>query len=81
MPGHPGGIWCGDQVHPPPPQVLGSTAYVRADGGVLQRKIPQRERHDAGGTTVAHHIKCGGGLSGPPLGVTGNGNSRGGQQG
>ena len=43
---------------------------VARAGGVLWSTLPQGERRNTGGTIVAHHIKCGGGHSGPLLGVT-----------
>ena len=43
------------------------------DGGagsrVLQKKLPQVERRDAGGGAVTHHLQRGGGHSGPILGI------------
>ena len=50
---------------------------VREGGGVLQIALLWGERHDAGGSTVVHHIQCGGGRSGPPLGIIGGGKSLG----
>ena len=42
------------------------------------RTLLWRERCDAGGPTVAHHIKCDGGRSVPPLGIIGGINNGGG---
>ena len=80
VPGDPGGIWCGFHGPPPPPHVLGETPDGGASEGVLQRTLIPRERCDVRGTTVAHHIQCGGGNRGPPLVVIGGGNSWGIQQ-
>ena len=49
-------------------------------GGVLRRTLPWRERCDVGRPTFAHHIQCGGGRSGTPLGIIGGRNSKVGQQ-
>ena len=69
MPGDPGVIWCGSQGPLPPPQVLGESP----DGGkvsrVLQRTLPWGERCDGGVPAVSHHLQCGGGHSGPPMGI------------
>ena len=43
---------------------------ARAWGG-LWRNPSRRKRRDAGGPTVSHHIRCGGGRSGPLLGIIG----------
>ena len=51
-----------------------------ASRGVLRITLLWVERHDALGTTVVHHIQCGGGRSGPPLGIIGSGKSLGWQQ-
>ena len=56
-------------------QVLGETPDGGVGGGVLRRNLPWGERRDAGGPTAAHHIQCGGGRSGPPLGIIGGGNT------
>ena len=73
MPGHPVGICRGSQGPPLPPQVLGVAPDGGAGGRVLQRTLTRRERHDTVGPTVTHHIQCGGGCVGPPLGVLGSG--------
>ena len=44
MPGYPGGIWHGDQGPPPPTQVLGEAEDGGADGRLLRRTLPWRER-------------------------------------
>ena len=66
------GIWHGSQVPPTPPQILGEAPYVGAGGGVLWSTLTRKERRGTGVPTVAYHLQCGGGPSGPPLGVTGN---------
>ena len=38
-------------------------------GGTAYKPSVDRERCDSGGPTVFHNIQCGGGRSGPPLGV------------
>ena len=80
MPGHHGGIWRGAQGPPPPPQVLGAASDGGVGGVLLQRTLQRRERCDTGGTTITHHIQCGGGCGGLPLGFLGSGTGRGGQQ-
>ena len=77
MPGHTLGVLHGSQGPTPPPQVLVDTSYCSAGGGVLMRTLLWRERCDAGGATVAHHIKCYGGRSVPPLGIIGGINNGG----
>ena len=42
------------------------TSYGSVGRRVLRRTLTQRERCDAGGYTVPHHIKFGGGRSVPP---------------
>ena len=75
MPRHPGGIRCGAQVSPPPPQVLVEASDGGVGGRLLRITILRRERRDAGGTTFSHHIQYGGGRIGLPLGVIGSGTS------
>ena len=75
MPGHLGDIWIGNQVPPPPLQVLGVASYGGTSGRVIRRTLLWIERRDTGGPTVAHHIQCGGGHGGPPLGIFGHGMS------
>ena len=58
VPGYPGGIWCGDQVPLPHPQVLVETPDCGTGGRVLRRTLPWRERRIAGGPTISHHIFC-----------------------
>ena len=74
MHGDPGEIWRGSQVPPPPTQVLVETPDGGAGGGVLRRNLLRGESRDTGKPTVANHIQCGGGNSGPPLGIIGGGN-------
>ena len=65
----PGGIWRGSQRPPPPWKVLGETPDGGAGGGVLHITLIRGERLDSGTHTISHHIQCGGGFSGPPLGI------------
>ena len=51
--------------------MLGVASDGGAEGRVLWRTLLQRERRDTGGPTDIHHIQCGGGHGGPPLGVLG----------
>ena len=72
VPGNTEGIWRGAQGSPLPSKILGEAPNGGAGrgGGVLRRTLPLKNRLDTGVYTVAHHLKCGGGRSGPPLGVT-----------
>ena len=78
MNGNTGGIWHGSQVPPPPLQVLGEAEDGGADGKVIWITLPQRERRHSGRPNVAHHLQCGGGRGGPPLGILGGGTGGGG---
>ena len=80
VPVYPGGIWHWAQGPTPPPQVLGAASDGGAGRRVLRRNLPQRERHETLRPTAAHHIKCDGGYSCPPLGVLGGRKIRGGQK-
>ena len=73
MPGYPGGIWCGSQGTLPYIQVLREALYVGVGGRVLLINLLRVDIRDAGGTAVAQHLQCGGGPSGPPLGITDGG--------
>ena len=69
MPRYPGGIWCGAQGPTTPPWVLVEAPGGGKGGKVLQRTLTLGERRDTGGPTASHHLQCGGGRSGPPLGI------------
>ena len=78
MPVYPGGIWRGAQFPPPPPQVLVAAEDGGAVGRVLWRTLLQGDRIHSGRPTVAHHLQCGGGRSGPLLGILCGGTGGGG---
>ena len=78
MPGHPGGIWRGSQGPPSPLHVLGKASDGGACRGVIRSTLLWGGRHDTGVPTVTHHLQCGGGHSGTPLGGTGSGGNGGG---
>ena len=75
-----GGIWRRAQGPPPPPHVLGEASDGGAGGRVLQRTLLRRERRHPGRPTVAHHLQCGGGRGGLPLGILSGGTGGGGGQ-
>ena len=75
--GYSGGIWCRSQGPPTPTQVLRAASYGGVGGRVLWRTLPRRERRNTRGSTVSHHLQCGGGHDGPPLGVLGDGTGEG----
>ena len=66
--GNPGGIWRG----------LGAASDGGTGGRVIQRTFPWIERRNTGVYTIAHHLQCGGGSGGTPLGVLGGGTGEGG---
>ena len=77
---HLGGVWSGSQGPLPPPQVLREASDGGAGGRVICRTLKRWDSHDTGVTTVTHQLECGGGHSGPPLGVLGRVTSAGGGQ-
>ena len=62
-------IWRVDQVHSPPPSVLGEAEDIGEGGRVLQCTLMRRERGDPGRTTVTYHFKCAGRRGGSSLGI------------
>ena len=66
----PGGIWCEAQGSLTPLQLLVEAPYGGKCGRVLWLTLLLGDRCDAGGPAVAQHLKCGGGCSGLPLGIT-----------
>ena len=69
MTGDTGVIWRGSQAPTPPMKVLLDATNGGAGGRVLQQNLPQGERRYIGGPAFDHHLQCGDGRSGPPLGI------------